>query len=121
MPNITYDNHFDEFGLNVKEINKLNESFDTKATDSIVLVWGNETDVKTAIEEIKIRAIEATKGVPSETRQVFPDGINDFERILPGPDRMYPDTDSPPTPILEERLERIEITLPEPLWDREKG
>jgi len=120
MPNIVYDNHFEEFGLNLEEIKKLNELFDAKSTDTIILVWGNETDVKTAIEEIKIRAIDATKGVPSETRQVFPDGTNDFERILPGPDRMYPDTDSPPTPILEERLERIITTLPEPLWDREK-
>jgi glutamyl-tRNA(Gln) amidotransferase subunit E len=120
MPNIVHNNHFKEFGLNSKEINKLNELFDAKATDAIVLVWGNETDVKTAIEEIKIRAIDATKGVPSETRQVFPEGINDFERILPGPDRMYPDTDSPPTPILEERLKRIITSLPEPIWDCEK-
>ena len=120
MPNIVYNNHFKEFGLNFKEINKLNELFDAKATDALILVWGTETDVKTAIEEIKIRAIDATEGVPSETRQVFPDGINDFERILPGPDRMYPDTDSPPTPILEERLNKINTNLPEPLWDREK-
>ena len=120
MPNIIHNKHFEDFGLNLKEINKLNQTFDAKAIDAIVLVWGNETDVKTAIEEIKIRAIEATKGVPSETRQVFPDGSNDFERILPGPDRMYPDTDSPPTPILEERLKRITKTLPERLWMREK-
>ena len=36
--------------------------------------------------------------MPFETRQPFEDGHTDFERILPGPDRMYPDTDSPPTP-----------------------
>jgi len=33
---------------------------------------------------------------------------------------MYPDTDSPPTPITEERLELIKDILPELLWDREK-
>jgi len=120
MPNIVYSNHFKEFGLNSDEINKLEKLFNAKSTDEIVLVWGNEVDVKTAVEEIKIRSIEATIGVPSETRQVFPDGVNDFERILPGPNRMYPDTDSPPTPILEKHLEKIKKNLPEPIWDLEK-
>lgn len=120
MPNIVYSNHFEDFGLNQAEVNQLEKLFNAKSVDTIVLVWGNESDVKTAVEEIKIRAIEATVGVPSETRQVFSDGTNDFERILPGPNRMYPDTDSPPTPISEKNLEQIKKSLPEPIWDREK-
>jgi glutamyl-tRNA(Gln) amidotransferase subunit E len=120
MPNIVYNNHFEEFGLNPEEINQLEKLFNFKSTDTIVLVWGEKTDVKTAVEEIKIRAVDATIGVPSETRQVFSDGANDFERILPGPDRMYPDTDSPPTPILGESLEHIKKVLPERIWDCEK-
>ena len=43
-----------------------------------------------------LRYADATQGVPHETRQPFADGSTQFERILPGPDRMYPDTDSPP-------------------------
>ncbi len=31
-------------------------------------------------------------------------GSTDFERILPGPDRMYPDTDSPPTRVTRDRV-----------------
>jgi glutamyl-tRNA(Gln) amidotransferase subunit E len=120
MPNIIYSNHFKEFNFKTAEINKLEKLFNAKSTDTIVLVWGNEEDVKTAVEEIKIRAMEATIGVPSETRQVFPDGTNDFERILPGPDRMYPDTDSPPTQISEEHLNHIKMNLPERIWDCEK-
>lgn len=120
MPNIVYSNHFEEFGLSKKEINNLKKMFNAKATDAIVLVWGNKEDCKTAVKEIKIRAIDATKGVPSETRQVFADGSNDFERILPGPNRMYPDTDSPPTPINEKTLDKIKRNLPEPIWEREK-
>ncbi len=84
------------------------------------MVWGDEGDLKTAVEEVKIRLIDATNGVPPETRQVFPDGTNDFERILPGPNRMYPDTDSPPTTVTEEYLESIRKNLPEQLWEREK-
>ena len=57
-----------------------------------------------ASKEIIIRAKEATIGVPSETRQALRDGTNGFERILPGADRMYPDTDLPPTRITEDRL-----------------
>jgi len=120
MPNIVYSNHFEEFSLSSEEISRLEKLFNFRSTDTIVLVWGDEADVKTAVKEIKIRAVDATIGVPSETRQVFPDGTNDFERILPGPNRMYPDTDSPPTPILEEHLEHIGKALPERIWDCEK-
>jgi len=120
MPNIVYTAHFEEFGLSQKEVTQLELLFDARLTDAIVLVWGDEADVKTAIKEIRIRANDATIGVPSETRQVFPDGSNDFERILPGPNRMYPDTDSPPTRITEKHLEQIKKKLPEPIWDREK-
>ena len=120
MPNIVYSNHFKEFGLELGEIDQLGKLFDATSTDTIVLVWGKEDDVKTAIEEIRIRAIEATKGVPSETRQLLSDLTNTFERILPGPDRMYPDTDSPPTPINEQRLARIRKIVPEHIWNREK-
>ncbi len=120
MPNIISSAHFQNFGLSDKEINTLKKLFNQKTTDTIVLTWGNKEDVQTAIEEIKIRAIEATKGVPSETRQVFPDGTNDFERILPGPNRMYPDTDTPPTPITEDKLTTIKKEMPEPLWECEK-
>ena len=120
MPNIVSTAHFRTFGLSQKEITSLVTLFDTKPTDTIVLVWGCEDDVKTAVKEIKIRAVEATIGVPSETRQVFSDGTNDFERILPGPNRMYPDTDTPPTPISEKSLENIKKGMPEPLWECEK-
>ncbi len=72
--------------------------------DTMVIVWGSEDDVKTAVNEIIIRAKEATIGIPSETRQAMSDGTNGFERILPGADRMYPDTDLPPKKITKERI-----------------
>ncbi len=88
--------------------------------DTMVLVWGNEQDTEMAVKEIIIRAKEATVGVPSETRQAMRDGTNGFERILPGADRMYPDTDLPPTRITEERLKILQTNLPEQFWKREK-
>jgi glutamyl-tRNA(Gln) amidotransferase subunit E len=49
------------------------------------------------------------------------DGTNGFERILPGADRMYPDTDLPPRRITDERLERIRATIPSDFWNRESA
>ncbi len=54
------------------------------ADDAVVVVWGPAGDVKTGVQEIAIRAREATVGIPSETRQALRDGTNGFERILPG-------------------------------------
>jgi len=87
--------------------------------DTLVLVWGDPADAETAAKEIIIRAKEATIGIPSETRQALRDGTNGFERILPGPDRMYPDTDLPPIQITDERIHNLRINLPEKYWMRE--
>jgi glutamyl-tRNA(Gln) amidotransferase subunit E len=101
------------------ELESLREAAGCAAGDALVLVWGPERDTQTAAEEIRIRYAEATDGVPNETRQPFPDGSTDFERILPGPDRMYPDTDSPPTRVTRKRVERLRESLAERPWDRE--
>lgn len=85
--------------------------------DAIALVCGAQGDTVTAAQEIKLRIIDALRGVPSETRQAMPGGLTDFERILPGPDRMYPDTDTPPTEIKHERVERLRTTTPAPPWE----
>jgi Glu-tRNA(Gln) amidotransferase subunit E-like FAD-binding protein len=64
--------------------------------------------------------VDALDGVPHETRQPFADGRTDFERILPGPDRMYPDTDSPPTRVTRERVSELRSGLPQRPWEREQ-
>jgi glutamyl-tRNA(Gln) amidotransferase subunit E len=87
--------------------------------DAIVLVWGPNEDTLTAVEEIRLRYVDATQGIPNETRQPFPDGSTDFERILPGPDRMYPDTDSPPSRVTRERVAALSAHLPARPWERE--
>ena len=98
-----------------QKIKKLANASDN---DTMVIVWGSEEDVQMAVSEIIIRAKEATIGIPSETRQAMSDGTNGFERILPGADRMYPDTDLPPKKITQERLEKIKSWLPEQFWKR---
>jgi glutamyl-tRNA(Gln) amidotransferase subunit E len=85
--------------------------------DAVILVWGSPQDVQTAAAEIEIRAREAIEGVPNETRRAHWDGTTDFERILPGADRMYPDTDLPPKEVTPERIERIQALLGDPPWE----
>ena len=76
--------------------------------DAQVLIWGPADDIPTALETIDERCRMAFEGVPNETRKSLVDGTTIFERVLPGPDRMYPDTDSAPIPIENEYIETIE-------------
>jgi glutamyl-tRNA(Gln) amidotransferase subunit E len=89
------------------------------AEDAIVVLWAPADDAKTAAREILLRMQEAVIGVPAETRQAHPDGTTGFERILPGPDRMYPDTDTPPLPIADGVVTSIQERRTETPWDRE--
>ncbi|MBM2816169.1 MAG: gatB [Ignavibacteria bacterium] len=119
LPNIIHSDSY-ENTLSSAEGQKLRKTVGTHDDDSLVLVWGDKADAEMAANEIIIRAKEATLGVPSETRQALRDGTNGFERILPGPDRMYPDTDLPPKRITPERINKIKQSIPEKYWLREK-
>jgi glutamyl-tRNA(Gln) amidotransferase subunit E len=99
---------------------KIRKIMNASDDDALVITWGLPDDAETAAKEIIIRAKEAAIGVPSETRQALKDGTNGFERILPGPDRMYPDTDLPPKRITQERIALIKSNLTEAFWEREK-
>ncbi|NOZ94243.1 MAG: Glu-tRNA(Gln) amidotransferase subunit GatE [Acidobacteria bacterium] len=101
------------------ELDGLRRELGCAADDAVLVVWGPERDTVTAAEEIRLRLEDALDGVPSETRQPFADGGTDFERILPGPDRMYPDTDSPPQPLEAPRVRALRGALPPPPWERE--
>jgi len=99
---------------------KVKKFVDACDEDTLIIVWASDDDIKTAVNEIIIRAKEATFGIPSETRQALSDGTNGFERILPGADRMYPDTDLPPKQIAADRIEKIKSWLPEQFWKRKE-
>jgi glutamyl-tRNA(Gln) amidotransferase subunit E len=119
LPNIIHsDSH--ENTIASSDWQKLRKTVGGNDNDTLVIVWGNETDSDTGAKEIIIRAKEATIGIPSETRQALRDGTNGFERILPGPDRMYPDTDLPPKRLFKERIDKIRLNISDKLWEREK-
>jgi glutamyl-tRNA(Gln) amidotransferase subunit E len=105
--------------LSSSDWQKVKKHVEATEDDTLIIVWASDDDIQTAVNEIIIRAKEATIGIPSETRQALSDGTNGFERILPGADRMYPDTDLPPKRIFEERREKIKSWLPEQFWKRQ--
>ncbi len=117
LPNIVHSDTASEL-LTVRDWKVLRRRTKAEDRDALVVVWGGEDDTRTACEELVIRAKEATQGIPPETRQANKDGTNGFERILPGAERMYPDTDLPPMAITADRLDRIRAGLPERVWDR---
>ncbi|MBC8383868.1 MAG: Glu-tRNA(Gln) amidotransferase subunit GatE [Candidatus Cloacimonetes bacterium] len=86
--------------------------------DAQIVFWAPEEDVKTAKETMEERCRMAFEGVPNETRKALDDGTTIFERVLPGADRMYPDTDSAPIPIKDEDIKEIGKMLPVSLKKR---
>jgi glutamyl-tRNA(Gln) amidotransferase subunit E len=119
LPNIVHSDSPSET-LASSEWQTLKKALGASGGDTLVVVWGPPQDAMTGAAEVVIRAREATIGIPSETRQALRDGTNGFERILPGPDRMYPDTDLPPHRVSEEQRSRIKATLPRPFWETER-
>ena len=118
LPNIVHSDSPSET-ISSAEWQAILKAVKATSNDTLVVVWGGPEDVRTGAQEVAIRAKEAAIGVPSETRQALRDGTNGFERILPGPNRMYPDTDLPPKQVTEERLDSIRRRLPVPIWTRE--
>lgn len=106
LPNLACSD-FAGSDLRAEEWREIMKAANARKDDAVIIVWGKGKDLQTAVEEIEGRAREAFDGVPNETRQALRDNTNGFERILPGPDRMYPDTDLPPRKITDEHLERV--------------
>jgi glutamyl-tRNA(Gln) amidotransferase subunit E len=118
-PILLHSDKWPDFQNSLQELRKVRLRLNCASDDSLVIVWGPEEDTVTAANEIRLRYVDAANGIPNETRQPFPDGSTDFERILPGPDRMYPDTDSPPSRVTRERVARLRAGLAAHPWERE--
>ena len=97
---------------------KVQRILDSKEEDAQIVFWGPDADIKTALETIEERCKMAFAGVPNETRKSFADGTTIFERVLPGADRMYPDTDSAPIPLDDSLINTLIAGLPPLVSDR---
>lgn len=115
-PNMIHSEQFDN--SDERSFEKVRSILGSKKGDAQVIIWGPGEDMTTALETIEERCIMAMEGVPNESRKSFKDGTTIFERVLPGADRMYPDTDSAPIPLTEEYISSISKTLPTDICDR---
>ena len=119
QPNMTHSEDLNPI-LKEKEIQAIFKKLGASKDDAFILFDAPEEDVKTALETIEERCIMAFEGVPEETRKSFADGNTIFERVLPGADRMYPDTDSAPISLSSEYIETLRGNLPSDISDRYK-
>lgn len=112
--------HSEELNPKVIEENfsKIKELFNASENDAQIIFWAPDKDIPTALETIEERCKMAFEGVPKETRKSFSDGTTIFERVLPGADRMYPDTDSAPIPLEDKYIEKLSKTVPTDVIDR---
>jgi glutamyl-tRNA(Gln) amidotransferase subunit E len=104
--------------LTPKEFSKLAAFLKASDDDAQLLIWGPPSDIPTAIETIDERIKLAFDCVPNETRKTFANGTSIFERVLPGRDRMYPDTDSEPIPLTDEYISKFREKLPVDISER---
>jgi glutamyl-tRNA(Gln) amidotransferase subunit E len=116
-PNMVHSEMFDPI-ITDMDFQLLLPMLNATENDAQIIFWAPEEDVKTALETIEERCIMAFEGVPEETRKSFEDGTTIFERVLPGADRMYPDTDSAPIPLKDEYIEELRKRLPDEIIDR---
>jgi len=86
--------------------------------DAQIIIRGPEEDIPTALDTIAERCKMAFAGVPPETRKSFENGTTIFERVLPGADRMYPDTDSAPIPLENDLIEKLGQNKPQEVVER---
>ncbi len=118
-PNMVHSESFNqkEININFPDLAKFLEAGDQ---DAQIVLWGPEEDISTALETVEERCKMAFEGVPGETRKYFQDGTTIFERVLPGANRMYPDTDSAPIPLAEDYINSLGKNLPVPVFERLK-
>jgi len=117
LPNMAHSEEIDPL-FAATEWEKITSLLKTGDTDAQLIIRGPEEDIKTALETVEERCRMAFAGVPPETRKSFENGTTIFERVLPGADRMYPDTDSAPIPLENELIERLGMNKPQEVIER---
>lgn len=109
--------HSDElpaYGIDPDEILRVKNALGTDPQrDAFVIVTADASKAETALCMAVERAIMSFEGVVPEVRRVLQDGTTEYLRPLPGPARMYPETDIPLIRLENDRIERLMSALPE--------
>jgi glutamyl-tRNA(Gln) amidotransferase subunit E len=110
-PNLLHSEQIEKI-LPDNQLNRIVNGMKSRTSDAQLIIWGPENDIPTALETIEERCKMAFERVPNESRKSLVDGTTIFERVLPGPDRMYPDTDSEPIPLEGDYIDQLKKNLP---------
>jgi glutamyl-tRNA(Gln) amidotransferase subunit E len=116
-PNLIFSEQEEEL-VSKTDFDAIRKLLNSNEGDAQLIIWGSEDDMPTALETVEERCLMVFDGVPNETRKSFPDGTTIFERVLPGADRMYPDTDSAPIPLSDEYIKELGKDLPQETSER---
>jgi glutamyl-tRNA(Gln) amidotransferase subunit E len=117
LPNLIHTEELNPV-VSAEDFDQIRMIFKAGEDDAQLIIWGSEEDMPTAVESIEERCRMAFFGVPNETRKSFEDGTTIFERVLPGADRMYPDTDSAPIPLENKYIDELSRNLPDEVINR---
>jgi len=110
-PNMTHSEDLNPL-LSNKIMTRIADWLGARPEDAQIVFWGPREDISTGLETLDERLRMAFEGVPPETRKSLPDGTTIFERVLPGSNRMYPDTDSAPIPLSTDHINSLSEKLP---------
>ncbi len=117
LPNMTHSEE-PEPEFTASEWEKVCTLLKPGENDAQIIIRGPQDDIQTALETVEERCRMAFSGVPPETRKSFENGTTIFERVLPGADRMYPDTDSAPIPLENDFIDSLGKNIPEEVVER---
>jgi len=102
--------HCDElpkYGISEKDVSAIEKELGCQSDDGFILIADGKEKCLQAMNRIKEVIEMWYLGIPEEVRRPRPDGTTAFLRPLPGRHRMYPETDSLPVRIIQERLDKI--------------
>ncbi|MBL7086330.1 MAG: Glu-tRNA(Gln) amidotransferase subunit GatE [Candidatus Cloacimonetes bacterium] len=116
-PNMIHSEQY-KLKINLSDFEKITDILNAKKNDAQLLIWGPKEDIETALETIEDRCQIAFERVPNETRKSFENGTTIFERVLPGADRMYPDTDSAAISLDDDYINKLSENLPVDVYRR---
>ncbi|MGI0070791.1 MAG: Glu-tRNA(Gln) amidotransferase subunit GatE [Thermoplasmata archaeon] len=109
--------HSDElpgYGVEAADVERVRTKLGLGPEDAFALVTDpDRARAEAAVHRVVARAAAALEGIPGETRDPLPEGRTHYSRPLPGRERMYPETDIAPIPVLPDHLARLAARLPE--------
>ena len=107
------DEDLEKYGFSSEEILNINKGFKAAdKKDAFILLIAEETQAKEAYSSISNRISLLSNEVPKEVRQVNIDSTTKFLRPMPGPSRMYPETDLSLLRIKKGLIDDLKKNLP---------